>query len=154
MIGVRRATAADIGVLVELMREFYAESPFPLDAAWAADAFANLLADPALGAVWILSIGDEPVGHAVLTVRFAMEFGGLSGYIDDLFVRSSHRRQGAAQAGLEALVAECRTRGCMSLHVEVDPANVAAVTLYRRFGLAPGTDERLSLKALLATQST
>ena len=37
--------------------------------------------------------------------------------------------------------------------VEVDPENVAAVTLYRRFGLAPGTDARLSLKALLPNQS-
>ena len=152
MIGVRRATAADGGVLVDLMREFYGEASFPLDDAWAAGAFAHLLADPSLGAVWILSIDGEPVGHVVLTVRFAMEFGGLSGYIDDLFVRTSHRRQGAARAGLEALVAECSTRGCKSLHVEVDPENVAAMALYRSFGLAPGADERLSLKALLANQ--
>ena len=149
MIGVRRATAADVDLLVDLMRQFYAEASFPLDAAWAAAAFSSLIADPSLGAVWIMSVDDDVVGYAVLTVRFAMEFGGFSGCIDDLFVRRSHRRLGVSRAGLEALVAECQARGCKSLHVEVDPQNVAAVTLYRRFGLAPGTDERLHLKTLL-----
>ena len=149
MIGVRRATAADVDVLVDLMREFYAEAGFPLDEAWAASAFARLLDDPCLGAAWIMSVDGEAAGHAVLTVRFAMEFGGLSGYIDDLFVRTRHRRRGAAQAGLEALVADCRTRGCQSLHVEVDPGNVAAVALYQRFGLKPGDDTRSHLKAIL-----
>ena len=146
VIGVRRATAADVGVLVELMREFYAEADFPLDSTWAGDAFADLVADPSLGAVWIISVNDAPVGHVVLTVRYAMEFGGLIGYIDDLFVRKVHRRQGAATAGLDALVAECKRRGCKSIHVEVGPGNIAAIGLYGRFGLAPGTDERVQLK--------
>jgi ribosomal protein S18 acetylase RimI-like enzyme len=71
-----------------------------------------------------------------------MEFGGLSAYIDDLFVRVEYRRQGAATAGLEALLEESRRRGCKSLHVEVGPANVAANSLYRGYGLAPGADQR------------
>ena len=148
MIGVRRATPADVEQLVALMREFYAESSFPLDEAWAANAFSNLLADPSLGAVWIVVDDKAPIGHLVLTVRFAMEFGGLIGYIDDLFVRTSHRRLGAATA-LDALMADCKRRGCKSIHVEVDPNNAAAVALYGRFGLAPGADDRLQLKAVL-----
>jgi ribosomal protein S18 acetylase RimI-like enzyme len=82
-----------------------------------------------------------------------MEFGGLSAYIDDLFVRPSHRRRGVARAGLEALLAECTRRACRSLHVEVDPRNAAARALYESFGLAPGTDERLELKTLLSVGS-
>ncbi len=150
MIGVRRAAAADIDVLVDLMREFYAEADFPLDAAWAADAFSTLIADPALGAVWIISADDAPIGHVVLTVRYAMEFGGLSGYIDDLFVRKAHRRQGAATAGLGALVAECtRPR----LQVAARRSRIRRTSRLwlctERLGLAPGADERLQLKAVL-----
>src|SRR5512138_1663164 len=110
-VGVRLATRPDIPRLVELMREFYAESSFPLDRDWAGRAFAGLIDEPRHGAVWIIECGGQPVGHVVLSVRFAMEFGGLSGYIDDLFVRPGHRRQGAASAGLDALMAECRHRG-------------------------------------------
>ena len=131
------------------MREFYAESSFPLDREWAERAFTRLMVEPSLGAVWIIECDGAPVGHVVLSVRFAMEFGGLIAYIDDLFVRPRHRRKGAARAGLDALLAECRHRGCRSLHVEVAPDNHAAVALYRRYGLAPLGDQRQQLRVEL-----
>jgi len=146
---VRLATRSDIPQLVELMREFYAESSFPLDREWAERAFAGLIDKPSHGAVWLIESGGAPVGHVVLSVRFAMEFGGLSGYIDDLFVRPAHRRQGAASAALDALFADCRRRSCRSVHVEVGPHNTAANMLYRRYGLVPGDDQRQSLGVVL-----
>jgi ribosomal protein S18 acetylase RimI-like enzyme len=151
MVSVRPASRADIPVLVELMREFYAESSFPLDLEWAARSFAQLLDEPARGAVWVIDVNGAPAGHVVLSLRFTMEFGGLSGYIDDLFVKRECRRQGAARAGLDALIAEARGRGCRSLHVEVDPGNAAATTLYRRYGMVPGSDQRQQLGMTLTT---
>lgn len=142
---MRLVTASDVPDLVALMQEFYAESSFPLDRDWAARAFSDLIAEPSRGAVWLMEVDSAVAGHVVLSVRFAMEFGGLIGYVDDLFVRPAYRRRGAARAGLEALVAECRRRRCRSMHVEVDPGNAAACSLYRRFGFAAGTDERLHL---------
>ena len=147
-MAVRLAERADIPRLVELMREFYAESSCPLDRAWAETAFADLIAAPERGAVWIVEVGGGPAGHVVLSVRFAMEFGGLIGYIDDLFVRPAHRRKGAARAALDALVADCRRRGCRSLHVEVGPDNYAAAALYRAIGLAPIGDARQTLRVV------
>jgi ribosomal protein S18 acetylase RimI-like enzyme len=131
------------------MSDFYAESGFQLDRAWAASSFSDLIAEPSQGAVWLLTVGGHIAGYVVLTVRFAMEFGGLSAYIDDLFVQARYRRQGAAHAGLDALMAESIRRGSKSLHVEVAPDNVAANALYRRFGLLPATDQRQQLKVLL-----
>jgi ribosomal protein S18 acetylase RimI-like enzyme len=147
-MNVRLATFADIPSLVELMHEFYAESSFPLDRTWAAAAFAQLLDDPSRGAVWIIESSGLPIGHIVLAVRFAMEFGGLIGYIDDLFVRPEHRRRGAARAAVESLIADCRRRDCRSLYVEVGPDNDAAQALYRRFGLLPIDDRRQSLRLI------
>ena len=126
------------------MAEFYAESSMPLDRAWAAGAFAALLADLARGAVWLFECDGQSAGHVVLTVKFAMEFGGLSAIIDDLFVRDAYRGRGVAGAGVEALVADARRRGCVSLHVEVDPANAPATSLYRRFGLRVLVGTRLA----------
>lgn len=131
------------------MREFYAESSYPLDEEWAADAFATLIAEPSRGAVWLMEQHGALAGHVVLSVRHAMEFGGLSAYIDDLFVRPAYRRQGAARAGVDALVAECRHRGCRSIQVEVGPDNRAANALYRSYGLAEGTDQRQYLRVAL-----
>src|SRR5690242_12704955 len=109
---VRRATPADVGALVQLMHEFYAESGYPLDRQWAASSFLQLLSEPSLGCSWLVYREAEPVGHAVLTLRYTMEHGGLGGYVDDLFVRARCRRLGAARAILGALFAECHARGC------------------------------------------
>jgi ribosomal protein S18 acetylase RimI-like enzyme len=149
MIVVRAATGADVPTLLDLMAEFYAESSYPLDRAWAAQALGDLLSDSSRGMVWLLEVDGAPAGHAVLAVRFAMEFGGLLAYIDDLFVKPGFRRRGLARAGLVALLEHCRRRGCRAVHVEVSPDNAAANALYRSFGLAPRADERLQLTAVL-----
>lgn len=146
---VRFATSADIPALVGLMREFYAESGYPLDESTAADAFGRLVDAPSQGAAWLMEERGTPVGHVVLSVRFAMEFGGLLAYVDDLFVRPAYRDRGVARAGLEALVAECRRRGCRAIEVEVGPGNLPAQAVYRRLGLSPGTDERQHLRMTL-----
>lgn len=76
------------------------------------------------------------------TARFSMEYGGMDAFIDDLFVRPDHRRQGAGAAALQRVLAECRERGGLALHVEAGRDNAAANGLYSRFGLALGNDRR------------
>jgi ribosomal protein S18 acetylase RimI-like enzyme len=143
------AGAPDVPTLVELMREFYEESHYPLDRDWAARSFFTLLADRSLGAAWIARIDGEPAGYVVLTLRFGMEHGGLQASIDDLFVRAAHRRSGAATALLRTLVDEGHRRGVVALHVEVAEANDAAIALYRRFGLESRDDRRAVLACRL-----
>jgi GNAT superfamily N-acetyltransferase len=131
---VRRASSNDIPTLVELMREFYAESDYPLPEENARRTFAELLADPRLGGVWLLEMDGEPAGHVVLTVCFSMEYGGLRGFVDDLFVRPQFRGRGLAAAGLAALRADAEARGVRALLVEAGPANDVALRVYRRAG--------------------
>jgi ribosomal protein S18 acetylase RimI-like enzyme len=102
-----------------------------------------LLEHPGLGCAWLAEYRNAPAGHAVLTLRYTMEHGALSGYIDDLFVRPAFRRQGIARALLSELSDECRRRNCKSIYVEVGDRNVAAIELYRRVGLRPFQDGRL-----------
>jgi GNAT superfamily N-acetyltransferase len=146
---VHEAAPQDVDALVQLMHDFYAESSYPLDRGWAAASFRALLDRPALGRVWIARCDNAPVGHAVLTVRHTMEFGGLSAYIDDLFVMPAFRRRGAGHALLLALLAECRIRDCRSLQVEVGAANAPALALYSSFGLERAHGERLLLSRAL-----
>src|SRR5688572_23886430 len=118
-IAVRRATQSDVGALVELMREFYAEANYPLDQEWAQAAFSPLLIPSELGCVWLAECGGVAAGHAVLTLRYTMEHGALSGHIDDLFVKPEFRRRRMACALLSELFDECKRRGCKSVYVEV-----------------------------------
>ena len=148
--GVQRAAPADIALLVACMEEFYREADYPLDHAWATRSFAKLLGDPALGAVWLLRCDGHAAGHAVLTVRFSMEYGHRR-FHRRLVRAAQHRRRGVGTAAMAELLAECRRRGAWALHVEVAPDNAAAQALYRKFGLRPGTDKRQMLTVELGS---
>ena len=131
----RPAGIADVPQLVALMSAFYAESDFPLPTAPATRAFTELIGDPGLGRVWLLEADGVPVGHVVLTLCYSMEYGGLRGFVDDLFVMRAHRGQGLAAIGLAAVREACTDLGVRALHVEVGPGNDVARRLYERAGL-------------------
>jgi len=151
---VRLAVGPDVEVLVQLMREFYAESNYALDQAWAASSFRALISNSALGCVVLALHGPTAVGHAVLTTRYCMEFGGLCGYIDDLFVQPASRRRGVGYALVNALFAECNVRACKSVQVEVGESNASARALYAKFGLRAATDGRVLLSSALPAGTT
>ena len=146
---VRRATQADIGTLVELMREFYSESGYSLDRQNAEGAFSELLRNSDLGCVWLAEQQGAAAGHVVLTLHYIMEHAGFSAYIDDLFVKPQFRRQGIASALLAELWSECERRACKSVYVEVGSDNSPAIALYRQLGLRPLQDGRVMLGGLI-----
>ena len=146
---IARAGAADIPVLVDLMSEFYAESSHVLDRTWAEASFHRLLADESRGAAWLASQDAEPAGYVVLTLRHSMEFGGLAGVIDDLYVRPACRRQRVGFALISTLFDACRSACVAAIHVEVAPENVEAQALYKSFGLRGYSVERQTLTAEL-----
>ncbi|HEX7243291.1 MAG TPA: GNAT family N-acetyltransferase [Longimicrobiaceae bacterium] len=134
MTSIREARSDDVPQLVALMAEFYAESDYPLPAEAAARAFEHLLADPRLGRVWLLVADGEPAGYVVLTWGFSMEYGGLRGFVDDLFVRAEHRGRGLAAAALAEVRRTAEALGVRALDVEVGPENDAARRVYARAG--------------------
>ena len=142
---IRVATKRDIPALVALMSSFYAESNFPLPVGPATAAFAALLADSRLGGAWLAELDGVPVGHVVLTICFSMEYGGLRGFIDDLYVQPSARGHGTGAALLAAARAAAVEQGLRALHVEVGPENEVARRLYARAGYVESGHLFLSL---------
>jgi ribosomal protein S18 acetylase RimI-like enzyme len=146
---VQVAVPDDVDDLVDLMEEFYAESSFRLDRQWARASLLRLMAAAELGRIWLARSGGSAVGHVVLTVRYTMEHGGLSAYVDDLFVRPALRRNGIGRAMLDELFRECRARGCKSIQVEVGASNASALGLYATFGVLPHQDDRKLLSSTI-----
>jgi GNAT superfamily N-acetyltransferase len=111
MLQIRPATADDVATLVALMTAFYAEANYPLPPAPATRAFHTLLAEPQLGGVWLAEDAATAVGHVVLTLSYSMEYGGMRGFIDDLYVRPEARGRGIGAAMLAAVRSACVDRG-------------------------------------------
>lgn len=131
---IRPATDADIHALVALMTDFYGEAGFTLSPAPPTRAFEALLASPSLGAVWIAEEDGLAIGHVVLTLAFSMEFGGLRGFIDDLYVRPAARGRGTGAALLAAARDGAHARAARALCVETGLADHPARGLYARAG--------------------
>ena len=144
-IQIRPAGVSDVPALVGLMQSFYAEADFQLDAGPAARTFETLFADSRLGGVWLAEEGSEALGHLVLTVCFSMEYGGLRGFIDDLYVHPSARGRGAAAALLAAAQEEASRGGVRALLVETGHENHIARRVYARAGYVDGGRLLLSL---------
>ena len=146
---LHQGTTADIPDLLDLMNEFYAESEFELDFAEADLAFRCLLEKPEFGAVWIVSDGPTVAGYVILSICFSMEYGGLVGAIDDLYVRPAVRRKGFGHQLVQSLLIDCHDRGLRGLSVEVAPDNHIAQELYEKIGLQRREDDRLYMTAKL-----
>ncbi|MEO5617271.1 MAG: GNAT family N-acetyltransferase [Candidatus Eisenbacteria bacterium] len=143
---VEPATPNDLDLLVRLMTEFYAESRFSFEALRAHSAFETLLADPRCGRAWLIRSGDEVAGYFVMTLGYSMEFGGLSAFLDDLFIRAAFRGRGFGRTALATLRAECEALGVRVVHLEAERDNEAAQRLYRAAGFAGRDLQLLTLR--------
>ncbi len=147
---MRRAGPNDIPLLVGLMAEFYAEGGYDLNHARAAGAFAAILADERLGYAWIIQADHQDVGHIVLTLKYAMEYGGMVACLDDLYVKPDWRNKGLSTGALIEVRDFCQKAGIRALTVEVGHSNGPAQTVYRRVGFAEAAGRQLLALELAA----
>jgi ribosomal protein S18 acetylase RimI-like enzyme len=127
---IRVASAADLDRLLPMMRDYYRYDGLEFDLSRARIVMGRLLAEPRLGFVLLAEVGAQPAGYIVLCQSFSLEFGGLDGFLDELFVLPEHRGFGIAQRLIEAFEQEARARGLVAVHLEVDRDNERAQRLY------------------------
>lgn len=144
-IDIRQAGASDLPDLLDLMREFYVESGYLLDAERGRAAFRPLLSPGGLGQVWLADADGIVAGHLVLTFGYSMEYGGRNAIVDDLYVRPALRNRGVGKALLRRARAACLTLGVRAMHVEVGRTNEAAQAVYRGEGFQSTGRELLTV---------
>jgi ribosomal protein S18 acetylase RimI-like enzyme len=133
-ITFQAADASARDTLLGLMQAFYAEEGLPYDRAALSAALLPLLAGSPFGRIWTLHFEGAVIGYVALTLGYSLEFGGPDAFVDELYVRPAHRRQGAGRQALEFVAAAARALGARALSLEVNRANRGAQALYRRAG--------------------
>ena len=79
---------------------------------------------------FLLMDGAVPAGYALLQKTYSREAGGLTIWIDEIYLRPAFRGKGLAKA----FFAFAETLGARRLRLEVEPENVHAVALYQKLG--------------------
>jgi GNAT superfamily N-acetyltransferase len=138
---IRTTTAADIPVILELIRDLATYERAP-DAVVATEAgLREVLFGPKPSAEVLLALEKgTAVGFAVFFHNFSTWLGRPGLYLEDLFVRPEKRGKGYGRALLERLAQIAKERGCGRMEWAVLDWNDPAIQFYRKLG-ATAMDE-------------
>ncbi len=137
---LRTAGPADAALVLAFVREL-AEYERLADAVVADEAAlaAALAGDRPDAEVVIAEIDGAPVGFALFFQSFSTFLGRRGLYLEDLYVRPSHRGHGVGTQLMRHLAALAVARGCGRFEWTVLDWNAPAIAFYRRLG-ATGQD--------------
>jgi ribosomal protein S18 acetylase RimI-like enzyme len=74
-----------------------------------------------------------PIGVAYASSLLSLEHGGVSGWLEELYVLPQWRGQGIGSRLIEEVVIHARKLGWRALDLEVDATHQRAVSLYTRY---------------------
>ncbi|WP_299614440.1 N-acetyltransferase [uncultured Tateyamaria sp.] len=128
------ATPEHFDRLDALVAAFHAEEGIDLAPDARAAGIQPLLGGIPHGAVYLIGPPRAPIGYVVVTFGWSIEFGGMDGFVDEIFIRPGVRGRGIATEVLLSLPRALGEAGVKALHLEVGADNVTAQRLYTRAG--------------------
>ena len=135
---IRRATVADVGTILNLIRELATYERAPDQVTATAEQLVDVLFGKKRAAEVLLAFErEEPVGFAVYFYNFSTWLGRPGLYLEDLFVRPEQRGKGFGRALLVELAKIARDRGCGRMEWAVLDWNEPAIDFYRKLGAKP-----------------
>ena len=138
---IRPATAADVPIILELIRALATYERAPNEVTATEDGLSKVLFGEKPAAEVLLAFENETaVGFAVFFHNFSTWLGRPGLYLEDLFVRPEDRGKGYGRALLIELAKIARDRGCGRMEWAVLDWNEPAIEFYRKLG-AKSMDE-------------
>jgi GNAT superfamily N-acetyltransferase len=135
---IRTTTAADIPVILELIRDLAIYERAPEAVVTTEAGLREVLFGPKPAAEVLLALEKgEPAGFAVFFHNFSTWLGRPGLYLEDLFVRPEKRGKGYGRALLERLAQIAKERGCGRMEWAVLDWNDPAIQFYRKLGAEP-----------------
>ena len=135
---IRPATAADVPVILELIRALATYERAPNGVTATEDGLNKVLFGEKPAAEVLLAFENETaVGFAVFFHNFSTWLGRPGLYLEDLFVRPEDRGKGYGRALLIHLAKIARDRGCGRMEWAVLDWNDPAIQFYHKLGAKP-----------------
>lgn len=132
---IRSARPGEAGLVLGFIRELAAYEKLSHEVeATEAMIDAALFAEVPRLSCEIAEWHGEPVGFAVWFVNFSTFAGKPGIYLEDLFVRPSHRGNGIGKALLQHLAHVCVDNGWSSLKWSVLDWNAPSIAFYKSLG--------------------
>ena len=139
MFELRRATVADVPVILSLVRELAeyereAHAVVATEADFARDGFGERPLFEVLLADLASDTGAQPVGFALYFFHYSTWTGRSVLYLEDLFVQPAHRGRGIGKAFMKRLAKEAVDRRCLRFQWSVLDWNAPSIAFYESLG--------------------
>ncbi|MEM8773378.1 MAG: GNAT family N-acetyltransferase [Pseudomonadota bacterium] len=126
------ATPDDLDRLLPLVEAFHSEMKLEQDDETRRAALVPLLEGSPHGCVYLAGPSRAPVGYVAVCFGWSIEFGGLDGFVDELYIRPGVRGRGIGTEILTNLPRTLADAGLRVLHLEVDREDSETVALYEK----------------------
>ncbi|WP_299965622.1 GNAT family N-acetyltransferase [uncultured Roseobacter sp.] len=137
------ATTDHMDRLDPLVAAFHTEHGIALSDEARRAGIAPLLEGSPHGAAYLIGPPRAPIGYVVITFGWSLEFGGLDGFVDEIYIRPGVRGRGIASETLQSLPRALAGAGLKALHLEVQRSDSPTQGLYTRAGFSPRDDYML-----------
>ena len=100
------------------------------------EGIKSMMRNENLATAYFIKHGGERIGYVILTRYHSVEKGGLTFYIDELYVESATRRQGVGKKIMDKIMEIARTEGAKALWAQAEPFNKAAQAFFLNQGFS------------------
>lgn len=132
---IRKVEPKDRETYIGLAQQFYSsdavQHAIPKD--YIEAAFDEMMRSDVYADGYILTHGGKPAGYALIAKTFSCEGGGLTVWIEEIFILPEYRSLGLGGALFAALEAEYG-RSLARMRLEITPENMRARSLYQKLG--------------------
>lgn len=94
----------------------------------------SLMKNEALASPYFIKLNEERVGYVILTKYHSVEKGGLTVFIDELYVDEKARRKGIGKKVMSEIFEIARNWGAKTLWAQTEHYNEAAQAFFRHEG--------------------
>jgi GNAT superfamily N-acetyltransferase len=134
LVSFRSCGPKDHAALLKLVLAYNRFEKIPARRQSLSQGLDVLLRNPSQGKMWLMECHKKPVGYALLTYNFELEYGGAEGVLRDLFVEKRYRNQGIGSLALYEIEDFCRERGMRAFQLQLPRHNKSAEIFYRKAG--------------------
>ena len=127
----------DLDRLLTMSAAFHEEEGIALSETHRRTAFEPLLKGAPQGAVYLIGPQRAPVGYLVLGFSWSIVQGGMTAWIDEIFLRPAVRGRGLGRDAISAMARTLSQADVRSLYLDVRPGNTDAAKLYKKLGFQP-----------------
>ncbi len=113
-----------------MMKDFYAIDNYPIDVATSEKLFQEFIADSKLGKAWLIQDEKEILGYLILTFVFSFEYKGKIAFLDELYIKASHRGKGIGKKAIQFIKEQATIYNFKIIYLEVENHNENAQKLY------------------------